>query len=365
VRAALHTLATRDSGLTRRLRDVLALGDRGTLAVQFWTVAIIDLALVVGGAFLLLPLWGMEWQEVRDWFYRVLFDLQIGSVSLSFSDIASAIALFIALLIGTRFLQRVLEQRILPQTQLDIGVRNSLRAATGYVGIVVAALVAFTALGLDFTQLALIAGALSVGIGFGLQNIVNNFVSGLILLIERPLKVGDWVIVGDKQGFVKQINVRSTEIETFERSTVIMPNSDLIQQPVVNWTYKDKYGRIDIRVGVAYGSDTQKVREVLLGCARDHADVARYPEPNVLFRDFGNSSLDFELRVFVRDVSASYLRVSSDLRFAIDAAFRENGIQIPFPQQDLHIKDARPLAEALREQQERPPARLRRKPAAE
>jgi small-conductance mechanosensitive channel len=199
-----------------------------------------------------------------------------------------------------------------------------------------AALVAIDTAGIDLSGLAIIAGALSVGIGFGMQSIVSNFVSGLILLVERPIKVGDWIVVGQDQGTVKRISVRSTQIQTFSNASVIIPNSELIAGRVTNWMYKDRSGRVELPIGVAYGSDTAKVREVLVGCAKAHLGVNAWPEPYVVFMDFGDSALLFQLRFFIRDMNTC-LSISSDLRFAIDAAFREAGITIPFPQRDVHV----------------------------
>ena len=182
------------------------------------------------------------------------------------------------------------------------------------------------------------AGALSIGVGFGLQSIVNNFVSGLILLIERPIKVGDRVVVGGKEGHIRRINVRATEIETFDRATVIVPNSEIVSTSVTNWTHRDRHGRAEVQVGVAYGSDPEKVRDVLLACAKAHPCVAILPEPIVAFKDFASSSLDFILLGFVDDVE-NKARVESELRYAIVRAFAENGIEIPFPQREVRLKD--------------------------
>jgi small-conductance mechanosensitive channel len=204
------------------------------------------------------------------------------------------------------------------------------------VGVVIAVALAIAVMGIDLTNIALVAGALSVGIGFGLQNVVNNFVSGLILLVERPIKVGDWVVIGGKEGFVKRVNFRATEVETWQRASVIIPNAEILSTAVTNWTHKDRYGRIEIRVGVAYGSDVDKVRDVLLTAAREHERVLDYPEPFVLFMDFGDSSLNFELRCFTADVLYRP-RIASDLRFEIDHRFRDQGIEIPFPQRVVHM----------------------------
>lgn len=322
----------------RRMGRIFALQDRARRAILFWTVIVIDLCLGVLALVTLLPLWGVNWNDVSTWAYRALFGFRIGKTTISVTDLVLAIVVFFAILAGTRLLQRFLEEKILPQTRLDIGFRYSVKSAIGYIGLIIGAGIAISTLGFDFSNLALIAGALSVGIGFGLQNVVNNFVSGLILLVERPVKVGDWVVIGGYEGHVKRINVRATEIETFDRSSVILPNSELISAAVVNWTHKNRMARVKVQVGVAYGSDTELVHDTLLECAQTHPLVAKHPPPSVLFINFGDSSLDFELRAFILDADY-FLRVSSELRFAIDKAFRERGIEIPFPQTDLHIKD--------------------------
>lgn len=225
-------------------------------------------------------------------------------------------------------------------------MRNSIKTALGYVGLVVAAAFAISYVGLDLSKLALVAGALTVGIGFGLQSVVNNFVSGLILLVERPIKTGDWIVVGSEEGFVRKISVRSTEIETFDRASVIIPNSDLISGTVKNWMHLDQLGRIIVPVGVDYSADPEQVRDLLLKCAADHPDILRWPAPSVFFVNFGESSLDFELRAFIGQIDSG-LSVRSDLRFAILKALREAGIGIPFPQRDLNLQGMDRLEEAL------------------
>ena len=237
----------------------------------------------------------------------------------------------------TRFLQRTLDVRLFEKSGADIGFRNSFRTLLGYLGLIIAIFAAIGVIGLDLSNLAIIAGALSVGIGFGLQSIVNNFVSGLILLFERPVKVGDWVVTQSGEGVVKQISVRSTEIETFDRASIIVPNSELISSSVTNWTHKNKIGRVVIPVGVAYDSDAKHVREILIKTALAHPRVLKSPEPFVYFREFGASSLDLDLRVFIQNVSEGSL-VKNDLRFEILDAFRAENIDIPFPQQDVNLK---------------------------
>ncbi len=323
--------------------------------LKFWLRLLVDTVLVIAAPLLIAAVWispfGEFWPEVR----RLFSGITIGGVTISFSDLLVALAVFAVILALTRLGQRFLTNRVLPETGFDSGVQNSLSAGFGYIGIILAAIFGISALGIDLSNIALIAGALSVGIGFGLQAIVSNFVSGIILLIERPIKVGDWVLVGSNEGTVKRITVRSTELTTFQRASVIIPNSDFISNAVVNWTHKDTYGRIEVAVGVAYGSDVLKVRQVLLDCAQKHEMVLTSPEPFVIFMNFGNSSLDFELRCFTNDVSYR-LRISSDLRFAIDKAFREQGIEIPFPQHVVHFADHAPPALSGAERVAEPPA---------
>lgn len=224
----------------------------------------------------------------------------------------------------------------------DVAARESVATLVGYAGMVVAVLFGITVAGFNLTNLAIIAGALSVGIGFGLQNIVNNFVSGLILLGERPVRRGDYVQVGTIEGEVRNVHIRATEIETLDRVTVLVPNSELISQPLHNWRLRDPYIRIVIPVGVAYGSDVRLVERLLVELGFAHpltlpAGTPGVPDTHVYFTGFGNSSLDFELRTFIRDVNKRG-KVASDLRFAIDAAFREHGITIPFPQRDVWMR---------------------------
>jgi small-conductance mechanosensitive channel len=235
---------------------------------------------------------------------------------------------------------------VLPRTRLDSGARTALITGIGYIGLTLAALIAVSTAGLDLSSLAFVAGALSVGIGFGLQTIVSNFVSGIILLIERPIKEGDWIEVSGYTGFVRKIAVRSTRIETFDGHDVIVPNSDLIAGTVTNMTLSSKSGRLILPVGVAYGSDLEKTKSILIEAAKGHASLKNYPPPTVLFIGLGDSSLDFELRCFLHDVG-ELVTTKSDLLFTVYVELNRAGIEIPFPQRDLHLRDIDRLVSAI------------------
>ena len=224
---------------------------------------------------------------------------------------------------------------MLEKTTIDSGTKHSLASGFAYICYILAALLSIAIMGGDLTNIALIAGALSVGIGLGLQDVVNNFVSGIIMLIERPIKVGDWVVIGNEEGEVKQINIRSTEVQTFNRASVIIPNSQVLSNSVVNRTHQNNWARYGVTVGVAYGSDVERVKDILLECASSHPKVAKKPSPYVLFQNFGESSLDFELRFYVTDINVGW-SAPSDIRFIINKRFKEEGIEIPFRQMVIH-----------------------------
>ncbi|UUP16055.1 mechanosensitive ion channel family protein [Nitratireductor thuwali] len=296
-----------------------------------------NVAVVLVGAPLILFQWGFHWAELTAWTYGIANRVSIGNISFSLVGILTGLLVFIVGYFVARWFQGWLDGRVMARSRLDTGVRNSVRTAVGYAGVVVAALFGVATAGIDLSSLALVASALSVGIGFGLRNILENFVSGLILLVERPFKAGDWIVAGTVSGTVKKISVRATEIETFQRQTVILPNSELINAAVGNWTHKNSLGRVEIPVGVAYGTDVKKVHAILLEIAQNNRLVLKNPEPFVLFAGFGDSSLDFEIRVYLADILAQ-LEVQNEIRFAIVEAFEREGIEIPFPQRDIHVR---------------------------
>ena len=334
----------------RGLRRLLGLSEHEAFPGLLWVRIASALLLWGAGLFALLRVWGVSDSvllQLRQW----TFDgFEVGSLRIVPVRLAAALLVLSLLVAFSGWVRTRLERRLAAHSRLDHGAREAMVAITGYLLVAVAILIGLGVAGVAFSNLAIIAGALSVGIGFGLQNIVNNFVSGLILLFERPIKTGDWVVVGSTEGYVKRIRIRSTQIQTFDRADVIVPNSELISTQVTNWMLYDRSGRARVPVGVAYGSDTAKVREVLMKVAREHPAVVTdgsLPGPRVLFLGFGDSALNFELRVFIRNIDER-LGVVSDLNFAIDQAFREAGIEIPFPQRDLHLRDWPPLPPAER-----------------
>ncbi|MEX0956105.1 MAG: mechanosensitive ion channel family protein [Rhizobiaceae bacterium] len=307
----------------------------------------INLMVVLIGIPLILLQWGFQWGDITTWSLRAIREIQIGSVSFSMLDVLTGIFVFVIGYLVTRWFQRWLDGSVMTRGRLDAGVRNSIKTVVGYVGIAIAVLIGVSAAGIDLSSLALIAGGLSLGVGFGLQNIVSNFVSGLILLVERPFKSGDWIEAGGVSGTVKKISVRATEIETFQRQSVILPNSELINSAVGNWTHKNRLGRIDIKIGVSYDSDPRKVHRVLTEIAEAHPTILKNPAPMAIFTGFGDSSLDFEIRFFLADVM-SQLAIQNDIRFAIYERFKEEGIEIPFPQRDLHLRTGSPAENAAK-----------------
>jgi len=239
----------------------------------------------------------------------------------------------------SRRLQTALRRRLLPRLRLDPGLEFSLLRFLHYAVMTVGLLLALQTLHVDLTGVAVVAGLLGVGIGFGLQSIVSNFISGLILLIERPIAVGDRVAVGDVDGFVRAINMRATEIVTVDNISVIVPNSEFVSGRVVNWSHGDPKLRLRIPVGVSYGSDVEHASRILLDVARRQSDVLAEPPAEVRFVRFAESSLDLELLVWIAEPRHKE-RVGSALHYAIRAAFLGEGIEIPFPQRDLHLRSA-------------------------
>ncbi|WP_271899471.1 mechanosensitive ion channel family protein [Candidatus Phyllobacterium onerii] len=309
---------------------------------------VINIFVVALGIPIILLLWGFQWSEMSAWFVAIATGFQIGSVNISLVSIAIGVLLF-ALFYGfTRWFQGWLDNRVMARGRLDSGVRNSIRTAVGYLGLGIAGVIGISAAGINLSSLALVAGGLSLGIGFGMQAIVSNFVSGLILLAERPFKVGDWIETGGVGGIVKKISVRATEVETFQRQSLIIPNSSFINGSVGNWTHRNKLGRVDIPIGVSHKVDPRRVHAILMEIARGHPLVLKNPEPFVAFSAISESVMQFEMRVHLADLSNSGT-VQNEIRFTLIDRFAEEGIEIPYPQRDvnLHLEDAESIVEML------------------
>jgi len=302
--------------------------------------------LVIAFAPLIAMAWGASIADLREVWRLLTNGVQLGEIRFSLDMVMTLVFVFTFGLFLTRWLQRLLQVSVLPRTKLDKGAQVSMVTGVGYLGLTLAALIAVSSAGLNLSNLAVIAGALSLGIGFGLQTIVSNFVSGVILLIERPITEGDWIEVSGYSGIVRKISVRSTRIETLDRHDVVLPNSDLISGIVKNLTLSSMIGRLILPVGVAYGSDLEKTREILLDAAKSHKAVHAQPPPTVLFVGLGESSLDLELRCFLRNIG-EILNVKSDLLFTIYAALNREGIEIPFPQRDIHLSEIDRLITAI------------------
>jgi small-conductance mechanosensitive channel len=356
VDALVNTSMMAHSRIGGMFRQKMGLEDKTIQRLGLVLSTITDIAVVAVGLPIVLSLWAITWIDLSAITSQAFFGFKVGDITVEPSKILLAIFIILGGVVAVRLFTLWLNKRILERSSFDSGVKNSIVTGAKYSGVLLVAGFALSAAGLDFSKLAIVAGALSVGIGFGLQSVVSNFVSGLILLAERPIRIGDWIEVGAGEGTVKQINVRSTEILTFDRCSVIIPNSAFISDPVKNWSHGSSVGRIKVNIGVGYNSDPEQVREILLKCANAHEEVVPNPAPKVMFMDFGSSSLDFQLRVFLYDIG-DCTSVASDLRFAIFAALNKAGIEIPFPQRDINIRDADKIAEAFKPKPQKRPAR--------
>jgi small-conductance mechanosensitive channel len=262
----------------------------------------------------------------------------IGDMEVTLIAITWLILFLTLLIFATRFIRTHVVGRILQRTRLDIGVQHAITTITTYVIILFGLIILLQTVGIDLTTLNVLVGAFGIGVGFGLQNIVNNFISGLIILLERPIKMGDRIEVGEIEGDVVKIGGRSTTILTNDNISVIVPNSKFILENVVNWSHNQRTVRFRIPVSVAYGSDTRLVERTLLEVAKENPDVLENPEPAVRFLGFGDSGLVFDLRAWTMTLIHKKGKLISSLNFAIYDKFKEQNIEIPFPQRDIHIR---------------------------
>ncbi len=314
----LATALQANTGLRKRSLNQISVLSTGAARV----------VLILIAALLILAPWGLDSTDIVSSMRTAFFGFQVGGVTVSLSSIVLGIGVLVLGIIVTKAITRWLDNTYLPATDLDAGLRNSITTVAGYCGFLLSLALAFSYLGLSLEKLTIVAGALSVGIGFGLQSIVNNFVSGLLLLWERPIRVGDQVVIGDSEGIVKRISVRSTEIQTFDRAAVIVPNSNLISGIVKNRVRGDRVGRLSLTVNVLRNQDPVRAAEVIAGCAQAHPDVVRDPAPRVVFRKIGDPLLEFELLVWISDVSLG-TKVQTDLNFAVFKTLVDGGFIPP------------------------------------
>jgi len=299
----------------------------------------------------LLVVWALYDSAGQAWNALMAKSIQLGEIEVSLHMVVLVILVLYLSMTFSWLLRALLETQIFPHRDFDRGVRDAIKKLLHYSIVFIGFLFAMSLAGFELKNFAVLAGAFGIGIGFGLQNIVNNFVSGLILLFERPVRVGDVVIIEDQWSTVRKIGMRSTVVETLNKSEIIVPNSELISQKVTNWTLSSSMARIVIPVGVAYGSNVPKVLNLLREAALACKDVLEIPEPSPIFTSFGDSSLDFELRVWVSNIDRM-MSNRSELLQLIDQRFREEDVEIPFPQRDLHLymKDARKLQQVVTEE---------------
>ncbi len=277
-----------------------------------------------------------DWRTALEVFREPLF--HVGDTPVSLAMMLQFVILLIVIGVVSRLSRRVLRRQLRRWTRFDSGLQESISRAGGHIVLLVGFLMALQVLGFDLTSLAVVAGALGLGLGFGLQNIVNNFVSGLIILAERPIQIGDRVVVGDTEADVVRIGARSTSIRTNDNIVIIVPNSEFISSRVVNLSHGDPKIRIRVPFGVSYGSDVRLVERVSLEVARAHPSAMKKPPPTLRFVGFGDSSLDFELMVWTIECAHRPGIFRSEIYFSLWDAFEEHDIEIPFPQRDLHVK---------------------------
>jgi len=281
-----------------------------------------------------MPEWWEGLAEILD--YQLI---HLGDTTFTIGKVLYLIFLVVLLLAVTRIMKRTVIRRILSKSQMDLHAQKATTTIAGYVILLIGFMIILQTAGIDLTTLNVLAGAVGVGVGLGLQQVANNFISGLIILFERPIRVGDRIQVGDIHGKVTDIRARSTTVLTNDNIAIIVPNSKFISEDVINWSYHDPKIRFRVPVGVSYSSDPRAVETALLEAAADSEDVLDDPPPGVWFVSYGDSSLDFELRAWTTALLHQRGRFISNINFIIHEKFRKYGIEIPFPQRDLHVKD--------------------------
>lgn len=314
---------------------------RSLVKSEFWFGLILTPLLFILAFLVLLAVWGVSVDILISNVKNFLVGFNIGGIRISITSILLGLVSFFVSMALVKLLKNSLATGNLSKIEMDEGVRNSVIAIVGFIGFVISALVAIAVMGGSFASLAIIAGALSFGAGLGLQNMVSNLVSGMTILFERPIKIGDWIIINGQEGIVKKINMRSTELETWSKSHVIIPNSEILSQSVTNLTYSNRMGRVEVQVGVAYDSDIDLVKSTLLDIARTTQNVLANPEPSVAFTALADSSLNFQLNAYTSNVY-NKAAIANALREEIVTRFKKLNIEIPFTQRVVHLQNETP-----------------------
>lgn len=281
-------------------------------------------------------------EELYNFFATLLSTpiFKVKGTSITVVSVFILLFLIFCVFLVSKFIKKILLTKIFPRAQMEIGTQYTLARISQYLLVVLGVIFSFQFIGIDLSGLTVIFGLLSVGIGFGLQSLTSNFVSGIIVLLERPISVGDRIMVNNIEGDVTEINIRSTKILSVHNIAYIVPNADFVSGTVVNLSHGDKRIRINISVGVGYNSDVEKVKQALNDVAFENSDVIKSPEPEIFLTNFGDSAWDMKLRVWIADATKR-IQITSDLNFAIVHKFREFGIEIPFPQRDVWMKSAK------------------------
>lgn len=350
----LDAAAAPETATGRWVRRRFGLPADATLRGQNIVLLLIDIVLVALLGIGIPAAWSVDIDAILNGFGQLLHGVRIGGVHISLENIGMAILAFGVTMLLLRLVRSIVRDRVMPTVDAPLPLRQTIDAGLNYAGVLIALLIGITALGIDFTNLAIVLGALSVGIGLGLQNIANNVISGVIMLLERPVKAGDWVSVNGHEGFVRRINIRATEIETFQRTHVIVPNSLFLQNPVINRTYADTSSRIEIQLTVGLATDVAKMEAILRETALGHPRVLRVPAPIVRFMRVTPTGLDFELFVFVSQL-ADRVVVSNDLNRGLLARLIEEKIVDPKPVPELRVRDLDKLAGRLAGHDPTPP----------
>lgn len=357
----VNTTFAFNGAIGRFLRQTAGLGSGAVRQIAAVLGGLIQLSLIGLTAFFILTTWGIRSDDVVTSMSSAFFSFQIGNITISPSQILGALAVLTIGVVATRALKRWLEERFLPETNLDVGVRSSIGTGAGYAGVILATLIALSYVGLNLQNVAIVAGALSVGIGFGLQSIINNFVSGLILLVERPIKVGDRIEVGTRMGVVKRINVRATEIATYDNVSVIVPNAELISGQVVNWMHGSYSARLSVAVSTSSNADPDRVLAILLEIVGRHPRALKSPEPFAILNNFGPDALEFSVFFHVAHIGID-AGAANEVRLEILKRFRKEGIELPNAKRDLHVHNLDRIENLVRDlaDSERPGASRRR-----